>query len=88
MDKDTQKVEWENLLYAAKNVDGVRYVPDTHFSPRSDINVPEYRLPRIRGFVMRDLDGNIIEDNEGVLSDFFYPNDIDYSFQSSVLTTI
>ena len=82
------KVEWENLLYAAKNVDGVRYVPDTHFSPRSDINVPEYRLPRIRGFVMRDLDGNIIEDNEGVLSDFFYPNDIDYSFQSSVLTTI
>lgn len=82
------KVEWENLLYAAKNVDGVRYVPDTHFSPRSDINVPEYRLPRIRGFVMRDFDGNIIEDNEGVLSDFFYPNDIDHSFQSSVLTTI
>lgn len=82
------KVEWENLLYAAKNVDGVRYVPDTHFSPHSDINVPEYRLPRIRGFVMRDLDGNIIEDNGGVLSEFFYPNEIDYSFQASVLTTI
>ena len=82
------KVEWENLLYAAKNVDGVRYVPDTHFSPHADINVPEYRLPRIRGFVMRDLDGNIIEDNGGVLSEFFYPNEIDYSFQASVLTTI
>lgn len=82
------KVEWENLLFVAKNVEGVRYVPDTHFFPQADINVPKYRLPRIRGFVMRDLNGNIIEDNGGVLSQFFYPNEIDYSFQSSVLTTI
>ena len=37
---------------------------------------------------MRDLDGNIIEDNGGILSEFFYPNEIDYSFQASVLTTI
>lgn len=82
------KVEWENLLFAAKNVDGVRYVPDTHFYPHADINVPKYRLPRIRGFVMRDLNGNIIEDNGGVLSEVYYPNEIDYSFQSSVLTTV
>ena len=82
------KVEWENLLFAAKNVDGVRYVPDTHFYPHADINIPKYRLPRIRGFVMRDLNGNIIEDNGGVLSEVYYPNEIDYSFQSSVLTTV
>lgn len=82
------KVEWDDLLFVAKNVDGVRYVSDTHFFPHADINVPEYRLPRIRGFVMRDLDGNIIEDNGGVLSSFYYPNEPDYSFQSSVLSTI
>ena len=82
------KVEWENLLFAAKNVDGVRYVPDTHFFPHSDINVPKYQLPRIRGFVLRDLNGNIIEDNGGVLSEVYYPNDIDYSFQASVLKTV
>lgn len=82
------KVEWENLLFAAKNIDGVRYVPDTHFYPHADINIPKYRLPRIRGFVMRDLNGNIIEDNGGVLSEVYYPNEIDYSFQSSVLTTV
>src|SRR5574344_1443720 len=70
------KVEWENMLFAAKNVEGVRYVPDTHFFPHSDINVPKYQLPRIRGFVLRDLDGNIIEDNGGVLSEFYYPNEI------------
>ena len=82
------KVEWENLLYAAKNVEGVRYVPDTHFYPHADINVPKYQLPRIRGFVLRDLDGNIIEDNNGGLSEFYYPNETDDSFSSSVLMTI
>ena len=82
------KIEWENLLYAAKNVDGVRYVPDTHFYPQSDVNVPKYRLPRVRGFIMRDLDGNIIEDNNGVLADVFYPNEEDRSYQESVLTMI
>ena len=82
------KIEWENMLYAAKNVEGVRYVPDTHFYPQADINVPKYRLPRIRGFIMRDLDGNIIEDNNGALSDVFYPNEEDRSYQESVLTMI
>lgn len=84
----SDKVEWENLLFAAKNVDGVRYVPDTHFYPHADINVPKYRLPRVRGFVMRDLDGNIVEDNGGVLAEVYYPNEIDTAFQSSVLTTV
>ena len=82
------KIEWENMLYAAKNVEGVRYIPDTHFYPQADINVPKYRLPRVRSFIMRDLDGNIIEDNNGVLSDVFYPNEEDRSYQESVLTMI
>ena len=82
------KIEWENMLYAAKNVEGVRYVPDTHFYPQADVNVSKYRLPRVRSFIMRDLDGNIIEDNNGVLSDVFYPNEEDRSYQESVLTMI
>lgn len=82
------KVEWENLLYAAKNVEGVRYVPDTHFYPRVDINVPRYRLPRIRGFILRDLEGNVIEDNGGLMSAVFYPNTIEESYAASVLSNI
>ena len=82
------KVEWENLLYAAKSVEGVRYVPDANFYPNSDINVPKYRLPRIRGFIMRDLDGNIIEDNNGVMSDVYYPNEMDLNLQYSVFNNI
>jgi hypothetical protein len=49
-----------------KNVEGVRYCSDNYFFPQSDINVPKYRLPRIRSFIMRDLSGNIIFDNGGV----------------------
>ena len=82
------KVEWENILYVVKNVDGVRYVPDSHFIPNVDINVPKYRLPRVRGFIIRDLDGNIIEDNNGVMSDFYYPSEVDIDYTSSVLTNI
>lgn len=82
------KVEWENLLYAAKNVEGVRYVPDTHFYPRVDINVTRYRLPRIRGFILRDLEGNVIEDNGGLMSAVFYPNTIEEGYAASVLSNI
>lgn len=82
------KVEWENLLYAAKNVEGVRYVPDTHFYPSTDINVPRYRLPRIRGFILRDLNGDIIEDNGGLMSDVYYPNTIAEGYAASVLSNI
>lgn len=86
--KDGDKVEWEDMLYSAKNVSGVRYVPDTHFYPQNDVNIPRYRIPRIRGYVMRDLDGNVIDDNNGVLSDIFYPNTEDVAYQSSVLMTL
>lgn len=82
------KVEWEDLLQVVKQVEGVRYVPDTHFFPQSDMNVPKYKLPRMRAFIMRDLDGNIIEDNNGVMSDVFYPNEIDDAFIGSVLRNV
>lgn len=82
------KVEWDDLLQVVKQVDGVRYVPDTHFFPSYDINVPKYRLPRLRAFIMRDLNGNIIEDNNGVMSDVFYPNEEDSAFIGSVLKSI
>lgn len=82
------RVEWENMLYAVRSVDGVRYVPDNYFNPQADINVVKYRLPRLRGFILRDLDGNIISDNYAILSAFNYPNDSDNVFQSSVLMSV
>lgn len=82
------KVEWDDLLQVVKNTEGVRYVPDNYFYPQSDINVPKYRLPRICGFIMYDLNGNIIESNNGLMSNVYYPNSQDLAFQSSIVNTI
>lgn len=82
------RIEWDDLLQVAKNTEGVRYIPDNYFYPQSDINVPNNKLPRIRGFIMYDLNGNIIESNNGLISDVYYPNSPDIDFQSSVVNTI
>ena len=88
-----EKVEWENILYAIRNTDGVRYVSDAFFLPRNDINMTNYRLPRVRGFIVRDMNGGVISDNYNITSqfdytDYFFPNNSDANFQQSVLTTI
>lgn len=68
-----QKVEWDNLLDIVKRAEGVKYVADEYFLPNSDEPVPEYMLPRIKKFVMRDLNGNVIFDEENEFSPVFYP---------------
>ncbi|MCZ9312024.1 MAG: baseplate J/gp47 family protein, partial [Methanocorpusculum sp.] len=65
------RIEWDDLLQVAKNTEGVRYIPDNYFYPQADINVPSNKLPRIRGFIMYDLNGNIIESNNGLISDVY-----------------
>lgn len=68
-------VEWDDLLDIVKKTDGVKYVPDEHFFPYYDQQVPAIQLPRIRGFVMRDQDGNILYDSDSNLSPLFYPSE-------------
>lgn len=69
------KVEWDDLLGIVKDTEGVKYVQDSTFYPSADELVPINELPRIRGFVMRDLKGDPIFDSNGVLSPIFYPSD-------------
>lgn len=68
-------VEWDDLLDIVKKTDGVKYVPDEYFFPYYDQQVPANQLPRIRGFVMRDQDGNILYDSDSNLSPLFYPSE-------------
>jgi hypothetical protein len=69
-----KRVEWDTLLSIVKSVEGVKYVPDQFFNPSEDIAVPYNKLPRVKVFVMRDMAGSIIADNNGVLSPVFYPS--------------
>lgn len=66
-------VEWDDLLDIVKKTEGVKYVPDEYFFPYYDQQVPANQLPRIRGFIMRDQDGNILYDSDSNLSPLFYP---------------
>lgn len=68
-------VEWDDLLDIVKKTDGVKYVPDEYFFPYYDQQVPVNQLPRIKGFVMRDQDGNILYDSDSNLSPLFYPSE-------------
>lgn len=68
-------VEWDDLLDIVKKTDGVKYVPDEYFFPYYDQQVPANQLPRIKGFVMRDQDGNILHDSDSNLSPLFYPSE-------------
>ena len=66
-------VQWDDLLQVVKSSEGVKYVPDEYFFPYYDEEVPLNMLPRIKGFRMRDLEGNILYDSGSNLSNIFYP---------------
>lgn len=66
------KVQWDDMLQKVKDVDGVNYVPDEFFIPSADVTVPYGNLPRIRGFIMRDLEGNILFDSGVNVTPIFY----------------
>lgn len=70
-----QKVEWDELLRVVKGSEGVRYVPDGFFNPRVDEIVPVNKLPRVKKFIMRNLNGDIIADGNNILTPVFYTNE-------------
>lgn len=71
--EDGGSVEWDELLSIVKQTSGVKYVPDGYFNPNVDSTVPKKQFPRIKKFIMRDLNGTIISDSQANLSPVFYP---------------
>lgn len=68
------KIQWDDLLQKVKDVDGVNYVPDEYFTPNVDIKTNNNELPRLRGFIMRDMTGNILFDSGVNITPIFYSN--------------
>jgi len=82
------KVEWDNLLELVKKVRGVKYVPDNYFlinSEAKDFAVELNKFPKVRGFIMYDTTGVVLSDNNNQITPAYYPNQPDFSFQSSVI---
>lgn len=84
----TKKVEWDNLLQIVKTTNGVKYVLDSYFTPNIDLKIDKSQIPRLRGFIMRSLDGSLIQSLTGNLNPVFYTSDVNENFQNIVLSTI
>ena len=67
----TKKIEWDSIFELIKNVDGVRYVPDKQFNPNKDESVPYNTLPRLKKFIMRDLNGDIILESDTLVPIYY-----------------
>jgi len=73
------KISWIDLISAARSVKGVKYIPSIYFSPKTDIMVQRGRLPRFRGFIVRDLEGIALitqpsSGNDALVDPVFYPS--------------
>lgn len=79
--------EWATMLAIVQSIDGLKYCPDTYFFPRVDVITLPTQLPRVRGFIMRDMNGNIISDGSGNLNPLYFPNRPINSYQNTVIIT-
>lgn len=80
-----KKVEWDDLLEIVKSHPSIKYVADSFFNPNTDVTIQFGKLPRVRGFIVLDLEGNLILDNNGILDPIYYPQEIDQAFQQTIL---
>ncbi len=81
-------IDWIDLINAIKGVKGVNRVLDNYFYPNNDIIIPKGMLPRFRGFLLMNMRGEIISNQEETLNPVFYPNESDFGYQASVLKSI
>lgn len=66
-------VQWDDILGLAKNVSGVKYIPDSYFVPHNDIYMAPNQFPRFRGFIVYDLDGNVQINQSSTINPIFIP---------------
>lgn len=86
--KDGDIIDWIGLINSIKGVNGVKRVLDNQFFPNNDIIIPRGQLPRFRGFILMNLNGEIISNSSGTLNPAFYPNQSDFNVQYSLLSSL
>ena len=74
-DIENNIIQWEDLFFAIKSTKGVKFVPEQNFIPGLDIKLDSSSLPKIKGFIIRNLDGQIIASQNSLLP-FYYPNNL------------
>lgn len=67
-----RQIDWEELFYVMRDVYGVSSLPEQYFSPGEDISISLNSYPRLRGLVLRSLQGDIISSSSTVVP-VYYP---------------
>lgn len=81
--------EWDDVLQIVKDHPDIEYVPDTFFFPNSDVVTDQNKLPRVRGFLLLDLNGAILSTSSiSTLNPIYYPALKDFSFHATILASI
>lgn len=80
-----RQIEWDRMLFICQNIKGVKYIPDQYFYPRVDFDIQMYKLPRVRSFLILNLNGQVIVNKTNTLSPIYYPSVIDESFHQTML---
>jgi hypothetical protein len=86
--KQDTVIEWIDLINAVKSVPGVNLVLDNYFYPNTNFTIPRGYLPRFRGFLMMNINGNILENVSGTLNPVYYPAESDFAYQITVLKSL
>jgi hypothetical protein len=83
-----ERVEWQDLYNIVKRQTGVQYLPSQFFSPNSDTDATKPYLPRLRKFLIRDIDGNVLKDRANAIVPVYYQNNIETNYTSTVLSNL
>lgn len=67
-----KQVDWEEMFYVVRDVYGVSSLPEQHFSPKKDTSLSINSYPRLRGLVLRNLQGEVISSNTNIVP-VYYP---------------
>ena len=67
-----KQVDWEELFYIVRDVYGISSLPEQYFSPKEDILLSVNSYPRLRGLVLRNLQGEVISSSTNIVP-VYYP---------------
>jgi hypothetical protein len=86
-----ETVQWDIIFNIVKNLTPVKYLPNKLFTINggtSSLKIPKTQIPRMRGFIMRDEQGNIISNSDNTLQNIAFPLSPNDRLQNTLLNNI
>lgn len=76
-------LQWEDIFALCRSIEGIQYIPIESFSWKEDYPITSPRFPKLRGFVLKDLNNNILSNNQTDFSQLY--SSYDQSYQTIVI---